>query len=159
LILFHNAFDGSSIFQTNKLHSDAFLFFLSFHSSTKTITLLASVWCRALKRTVSSTLSSMTRCRRNVLCSFFAWIGMTVGFWRWNRIWVSVLKLTHLHSSLVVCFCSFCAICVDASFGKIVCATSCDDEYTPAVAVDCVSIVVEMRVCFLLGSVPDRSDL
>lgn len=101
--------------------------------SAEAIALLAPVWRGALEWTLASALCGVTRCGRHIFGGFFTRICVAV--FLLGRDGVSVLEFAHLHASLVVCFCALGTICVDALLGEIVCAATCDDEDTPAVAV------------------------
>ena len=101
--------------------------------SAEAIALLAPVWRGALEWTLTSALCGVTRGGRHVFGGLFTRVCVAV--FLLGRDGVSVLEFAHLHASLVVCFCALGTICVDALLGEIVCAATCDDEDTPAVAV------------------------
>jgi len=126
--------------------------------SAEAIALLAPVWRGALERTLTSALCGVTRGGRHVFGGLFTRVCVAV--FLLGRDGVSVLEFAHLHASLVVCFCALGTICVDALLGEIVCAATCDDEDTPAVAVRKVmleGLATDFENC--RRSVPDRSDL
>lgn len=101
--------------------------------SAEAIALLAPVWRGALEWTLTSALCGVTRCGRHVFGGFFARVCVAVFLLGGDG--VSVLEFAHLHASLVVCFCALGTVCIDALLGEVVCAATCDDEDTPAVAV------------------------
>lgn len=101
--------------------------------SAEAIALLAPVWRGALEWTLASALCGVTRCGRHVFGGFFARVCVAVFLLGGDG--VSVLEFAHLHASLVVCFCALGTVCIDALLGEVVCAATCDDEDTPAVAV------------------------
>jgi hypothetical protein len=101
--------------------------------SAETIAFLAPVWCCALEA-LRTTFGGMTRGGWDIFVRFFARVCVTILFLRRHR--VAVLEFAGLHASLVVCFCAFGAILVDALLGEVVWAATGEDEDTPTVAVD-----------------------